>query len=91
MVVLTICLMVSGVGRAAKLAGMGELRAIIIPRPTKSELLVKKVSRLTQTKTLSFPKEVNALEEGLRALNCHDDQSKWPRGGSNAGCSSPSS
>ena len=31
-----------------------------------------------QTKTLSFPEEVNALEEGLRALNCHEDQSKWP-------------
>jgi ParB family chromosome partitioning protein len=64
--------------RAARLAGIGELKAIIIPRPTNNELLVKKVSRLMQTKTLSFPEEINALEEGLRALNCRDDQSKWP-------------
>jgi ParB/RepB/Spo0J family partition protein len=64
--------------RAAKLAGIDELKAIVVPRPSDSELLVKKVSRLMQTKTLSFPEEVSALEEGLQALGCHNDQSKWP-------------
>jgi ParB family transcriptional regulator, chromosome partitioning protein len=64
--------------RAAKLAGIDELKAIVIPRPTRNELLVKKVSRIMQTKTLSFPEEVNALEEGLTALGCSNDQSKWP-------------
>ncbi len=65
--------------RAAKLAGINKLKAIIIPRPTKNELLVKKVSRLMQTKTLSFPEEVKALEEGLYALNARHDPSKWPK------------
>lgn len=63
--------------RAARLAGIRELKAIVISRPTDNELLVKKISRLMQTKTLSFPEEVNALEEGLRAMNCQEDQSKW--------------
>lgn len=63
--------------RAAKLAGMTELKAIIIERPSNEELLVKKVSRLMQTKTLGFPEEVRALEQGLRALGCEVDQSKW--------------
>ncbi len=64
--------------RAAKLARLGELKAIVIPRPSSNDLLVKKVSRLMQTKTLGFPEEINALEQGLRALNCYDDTNKWP-------------
>lgn len=64
--------------RAARLAGINELKAIVIPRPSSGELLVKKVSRLMQTKTLSFPEEVNALEEGLQALGCRNDELKWP-------------
>jgi len=64
--------------RAAKLAGIEELKAIVVPRPSDSELLVKKVSRLMQTKTLTFPEEVSALEEGLRALGCYEDTAKWP-------------
>jgi len=63
--------------RAARLAGINELKAIVIPRPSSNELLVKKVSRLMQTKTLSFPEEVNALEEGLQAIGCRNDPSKW--------------
>lgn len=63
--------------RAAKLAGIKKLKAIVVPRPSDSELLVKKVSRLMQTKTLTFPEEVSALEEGLRALGCSDDTAKW--------------
>ena len=64
--------------RAASLSGIKALKAIVIPRPSSSELLLKKVSRLMQTKTLSFPEEVNALEEGLQALGCRNEQSKWP-------------
>ena len=64
--------------RAARLAGIEELKAIVIPRPSADQLLVKKVSRLMQTKTLTFPEEVVALEEGLRALGCHGDMAQWP-------------
>lgn len=63
--------------RAARLAGLEWLKAIVIPRPSDSELLVKKVSRTMQTKTLSFSEEVGALEEGLRALECLDVPSEW--------------
>jgi len=64
--------------RAAKLARIKELKAIVVPRPSSGELLVKKISRLMQTKTLSFPEEVRALEEGLRALGCYEDPAQWP-------------
>lgn len=64
--------------RAAKLVGINQLKAIVVPRPSPGELLVKKVSRLMQTKILGFPEEVKALEEGLRALGCYEDLTKWP-------------
>lgn len=63
--------------RAAKLAGLTHLKAIIIDRPSESDLLVKKVSRLMQTKTLTFPEEIRALEQGLKALGVLEDQAKW--------------
>ncbi len=64
--------------RAAKIADISSLKAIVIPRPSNEDLLVKKVSRLMQTKTLSFPEEIRALEEGLHALGCYDDPTVWP-------------
>lgn len=63
--------------RAAKIAGLKSLRAIIISRPNDQDLLVKKVSRMMQTKTLTFPEEVRALEDGLIALGVRDNSSNW--------------
>lgn len=63
--------------RAARIAGLDALKAIIVQRPSPVELLCKKISRFMQTKTLSFPEEVRALEEGLRALGVYNKTSEW--------------
>ena len=64
--------------RAFQLLGLDEINAIIVPRPTDQELLLKKISRVMQTRSLTFPEEVAALENGLRALNCLDNEKEWP-------------
>src|SRR5690349_7799275 len=53
---------------AAQLIKLPTLRAIVVPRPSDVDLLCKKISRFMQTKTLSKPEEVRALEQGLEAL-----------------------
>lgn len=63
--------------RAAKLAGLATLHAIVVPRPTPVDLLCKKVSRFMQTKTLTKPEEVRALEEALRALGVLNKPEQW--------------
>jgi ParB/RepB/Spo0J family partition protein len=63
--------------RAAKSKGLKVLKAIIIPRPTQEELLVRKISRMMQTRDYSFQEQVTALETGLRALNAWDQPEKW--------------
>ena len=64
--------------RASKLAGLTTLKALVIERPSDTDLLLKKVSRVMQTKTLSFQEQIHALEEGLQALGARDDESHWP-------------
>src|SRR6266404_4344071 len=54
--------------RAVQLAGLSRLRAIVVRRPSEADLLCKKISRFMQTKNLSKPEEVRALEQGLQAL-----------------------
>lgn len=63
--------------RAAKLAGVRQLRGIIVPRPSAVDLLCRKVSRSMQTRSLSFPEEVWALEEALKALGVFNKPQKW--------------
>lgn len=63
--------------RAAKIAGIESMRAIVVPRPSPVELLCKKISRSMQTRSLSKPEEVRALEEGLSALQVLDKPEKW--------------
>lgn len=63
--------------RAAKLAGMQTLRAVVIDRPSPAELTCKKISRAMQTRSLSFSEEVKALEEGLTALRVREHPQKW--------------
>ena len=63
--------------RAAQMAGMEQMKAIVIDRPSDAELLVKKVSRVMQTRTLPFPEQIRALEEGLKALGVSSDPKDW--------------
>ncbi|MDA2914145.1 ParB N-terminal domain-containing protein [Acidobacteriia bacterium AH_259_A11_L15] len=63
--------------RAAKLKGIKTLRAIIIPRPTENELLVRRISRMMQTRDYSFQEQVTALETGLKALGVWKKPEKW--------------
>lgn len=63
--------------RAFKELGLEEIDAIIVERPSDRDLLLKKISRVMQTRSLTFPEEVAALETGLRALDCLDDEKEW--------------
>jgi len=63
--------------RAVQIAGLSKLRAIVVPRPSDTDLLCKKISRFMQTKTLSKPEEVQALEQGLQALGVLNKPDKW--------------
>jgi len=63
--------------RAVQIAGLSKLRAIVVPRPSDTDLLCKKISRFMQTKTLSKPEEVHALEQGLQALGVLNKPDKW--------------
>ena len=63
--------------RAAQLAGLGFLKGIVVARPSSTELLCKKISRFMQTRSLSFPEEVRALEEGLRTLGVYTKPGEW--------------
>lgn len=64
--------------RACELAAIPIMKALIIERPTDAELLVKKVSRVMQTRALSFPEQIRALEEGLQALGVNGDPTASP-------------
>jgi ParB/RepB/Spo0J family partition protein len=63
--------------RAAKLKGIEKLKAIVIPRPSDADLLVRKISRMMQTRDYTFQEQIHALESGLKALNVLYDPSKW--------------
>lgn len=63
--------------RAAKLKGLPTLQAIVIPRPSDGELLVRKISRMMQTRDYSFQEQVTALETGLKALGVWEQPEKW--------------
>ncbi len=63
--------------RAARLKGIKTLRAIVIPRPTENELLVRRISRMMQTRDYSFQEQVTALKAGLRALGVWENPEKW--------------
>lgn len=65
--------------RAFQILGLDEINAIVVPRPSDQDLLLRKISRVMQTRSLTFPEEVAALENGLRALNCLDKEKEWPQ------------
>jgi len=63
--------------RAFQKLGLNKIDAIIVDRPSEQELLLKKISRVMQTRSLTFPEEVAALENGLRALGFLDNEKEW--------------
>ncbi|HLW83274.1 MAG TPA: ParB/RepB/Spo0J family partition protein [Candidatus Acidoferrales bacterium] len=63
--------------RAAKAGGLKTLSAIIIPRPSENDLLVRKISRMMQTRDYTFQEQVTALETGLKALGVWDRPDEW--------------
>jgi len=74
--------------RAAQLASLPTLRAIVVPRPSDVDLLCKKISRFMQTKALSKPEEVRALEQGLAALGVLNKPAEWARAAKKLGVKS---
>lgn len=71
--------------RAAKTGGLKTLSAIVIPRPSDSDLLVRKISRMMQTRDYTFQEQVTALETGLKALAVWDSPDEWGRVASKLG------
>ena len=65
--------------RAAKLRGIETLKAIVIPRPSEAELLVRKISRMMQTRDYTFQEQIQALKSGLKALGVWEDPAKWAK------------
>jgi hypothetical protein len=63
--------------RAATLVGINSLRAKIVHRPSREELLFKKLSRVLQTRSLTPEKKVSALEKVLTDLGIYDTPEAW--------------
>jgi ParB/RepB/Spo0J family partition protein len=63
--------------RAAKMVGLPTLRAKIIERPSKEELLYKKVARFLQTRSLLPERKVAALEKSFNELGIFHKPSVW--------------
>ena len=63
--------------RAANLVGRQNLRAKIISRPSKEELLYKRISRVLQTRTLLPEKKVEGLEKALNEIGIINNPESW--------------
>ena len=63
--------------RAAQLLGLPTLRAKIIPRPTEQELLLKKVCRVLQTRSLSPETKLVGLERAFLDLGVLEKPDEW--------------
>lgn len=63
--------------RAATMVGIPVLRAKIIERPTYQELLLKKTSRVLQTRVLEPEKKMESVEKSFRELGVWDKPDLW--------------
>lgn len=63
--------------RAANIVGLKTLRAKIVPRPSKQELVYKRISRVLQTRSLSPEKKVAGLEKALLDIGVLDKPEMW--------------
>jgi ParB/RepB/Spo0J family partition protein len=71
--------------RAALAEDLVSLKAIVEERPDDETLVLKKISRLLQTKGLSKQEEVLAIEESLEELGIRHDSDKWGQYGDRLG------
>jgi ParB/RepB/Spo0J family partition protein len=71
--------------RAARSKGLETLKAMVIPRPSDNDLLVRKISRMMQTRDYTFQEQITALETGLKALQVLDDPEKWGKAAAKLG------
>ena len=74
--------------RAATVAGLTVLEAIVVPRPSDEELLCKKVSRALQSRNLKAQEEVKALDAALVAMGVRNNPSEWNAAARKLGISS---
>lgn len=63
--------------RASQLVGISSLISEIVPRPSRQELMFKKVSRVMQTRSLSPETKLAGLEKALTDLDIIDQPDQW--------------
>ena len=63
--------------RAAQLAGLDTLVAMIVERPSAEDLICKKVSRALQTRNLTPQEELAAIQAALEALGIQGQPTEW--------------
>ncbi len=63
--------------RASHLVGLSNLTSKIVPRPSRQDLMFKKVSRVMQTRSLSPETKLVGLEKALTDLDVIDDPDRW--------------
>ena len=63
--------------RASQLVGLTSLISEIVPRPSRQELMFKKVSRVMQTRSLSPETKLAGLEKALTDLDIIDQPDQW--------------
>ena len=63
--------------RAAQLAGLNTLMAVIVERPSPEDLICKKVSRALQTRNLTPQEELAAIQAALEVLGIQGQPSEW--------------
>lgn len=63
--------------RAFKIANLAAIAAIIIPKPTQEEFIIKRVSRAMQSRSLTPQEEVRALENALESLGIYSKPEEW--------------
>lgn len=65
--------------RAAQVAGINTLQAIVVERPSPEDLICKKVSRALQTRNLTPQEELAAMQTALQALGIQSQSSEWAK------------
>ena len=63
--------------RASQMVGLPSLISEIVPRPSRQELMFKKVSRVMQTRSLSPETKLAGLEKALTDLDIIDQPDQW--------------
>jgi len=65
--------------RASNLANIQKIDAIIIPKPSKEEFILKRISRAMQSRSLTPQEEVCALEDAFNNLGIISKPDEWSK------------